>query len=115
MPTIVTRPRISKIKRGRESSELPLDVILDDCLRDLHVRRISAVDCSVRYPARAAELLPLLQVAAALEQLSESRPAPEFRKKTRQTILSYPDPPSLSLRLAALLRSAGRRLARSNG
>lgn len=110
MPITITQVRP---KAGRELSHAPLDIILDDCLREIRARRLSIAECSAKHPQYASELVPLLKLAAALERTARAEPAPEFKRRTRESILRYADPPNFSERVQSALRSAGRRLAGS--
>lgn len=89
-----------------------LDIILDDCLREMRVRHASVAECLARYPAQASELGPLLQVAAALDRLPNTRPTQEFRQGTRRELFRLPDPPKPQRALTRLARGRGKWLIR---
>ncbi len=107
MPITIARQQVPP-KAGRELSLPPLDIILDDCLREVHARRLSIAECSAKHPEYASELVPLLKLASALERAGQAEPAPEFKRKTRESILRYADPPNFTERMRNALRSAGR-------
>jgi hypothetical protein len=59
------------------------DNILNECLERLLVKGESLEQCLERYPARAAELKPLLETALAAREASAIQPRPDFRARAR--------------------------------
>ncbi len=92
-----------------------IETILEDCLKEIRAGRMTVADCLAKYPAVAAELAPLLQMATALDELPDIQPAPEFERATRARLLQLPPParvararatralPALRFAFAALL------------
>ena len=59
------------------------DLILDECLADLHAKRATVADCLARYPDQADELKPLLEMAEQLEAMPGVQPRVAFKQATR--------------------------------
>jgi hypothetical protein len=61
----------------------PFELILDNCLNQLASGVSTLDECLARYPERAAELRPLLRIAAGFEGARDLRPSPAFKARTR--------------------------------
>ena len=74
------------------------DTILDQCLADIRAKRATVADCLARYPDGADELKPLLEMAAALEDVPDVQPAAAFKQATRARLLRLQPPANIRAR-----------------
>ncbi len=65
------------------------DRILDDCLTQITGGASSIDECLARHPEHAARLKPLLQTAARFERVSEVKPLPAFKARTRAQLYAH--------------------------
>ncbi len=64
------------------------DLILDACLGNMSIHRLTIANCLAEYPDHARELEPLLEMALTLSQSSASDIAPGFRRELRRRFCS---------------------------
>lgn len=69
-----------------------IELILDQCLEEIHDRRATVAQCLARYPKYADQLAPLLRLALAVEGLDEFRASDEFKRSTRSRLKLRPKP-----------------------
>ncbi len=69
-----------------------MNMILDQCLEDIHAHRATVADCLAQHPDCALELGPLIDLALAIASLPEVRPSLAFRESTRARLLHLPIP-----------------------
>jgi hypothetical protein len=83
-------------KYGKGNREQPAGLVesaLDDCLEQVLRHDANPEACLCDYPDLAAELYPLVELAAALAALSDVSPSPSFKQKTRRLLTSLREPP----------------------
>lgn len=70
-----------------------IDLILEDCLKDIRDGHATLADCLAKYPDQATELAPLLGMASALQAVDEVKPSLEFRQATRARLVALSSQP----------------------
>ncbi|MBI4788946.1 MAG: hypothetical protein HY782_18090 [Chloroflexi bacterium] len=82
-----------------------IELILDECLEDILIRRATVAECLAKYADYAAELGPLLDTALAISQVTNVRPSYEFKAamRARLTRLAAPPSPRMRKRLVEFL------------
>ncbi len=88
------------------------DLILDACLEDMRLHHATVAACIAKFPAYAAELCPLLEMAATMDSIPPIGPTLGFRQSTRRHLMNLPDPqgPSLIAGIRTVLTSGALRL-----
>ncbi len=67
-----------------------IDLILDECLNEIHAGRATLADCLAKYPDQADELAPLLELGVALNHVPEVQPSLAFQQATRARLMQLP-------------------------
>ena len=71
-----------------------IELILDQCLEEIHSRRATVAQCLARYPKYAEQLAPLLKLALAVQNMDDFRASDEFKRSTRTRLKQQPKPRS---------------------
>ena len=69
-----------------------IELILDQCLEEIHGRRATVAQCLARYPRYAEQLAPLLKLALAVQNMDDFRASDEFKRSTRMRLKQQPKP-----------------------